>query len=96
MRTDLTFPIMEGRHHPAKTIPWELIKDHEVQAIRNHQQTLAKLALRGGLSRCEAVAVLEDRQWEPMDEIEADKRLTQLVETWSDGRGTALRRGAGL
>lgn len=46
-----------------KSIPWDLIAPHEQQAIRNHDQTLERLAERGGLAPCEAVAVLTDRPY---------------------------------
>lgn len=44
-------------------IPWALIAPHEAQAQRNHWQSLDTLASRGGLSACEALAVIEDRPW---------------------------------
>jgi hypothetical protein len=43
-------------------IPLELIEPHDEQARRNHgNQSLFRLAQRGGLSACEAVAVIEDK-----------------------------------
>lgn len=63
------FPIMmmadRGKQLPAQmnSIPWELIAPHEKQALRNHAQNLEKLAYRGGLSPCEAVAILEDKDY---------------------------------
>lgn len=60
------FPILE-RAGGKFTIPWELIAQHEEQALKNHGQTLKRLAERGGLSFCEALAVLEDRQWRKVD-----------------------------
>jgi len=45
-------------------IAWEMIAPHEATALRNHGgQSLQKLASRGGLSPCEAVAVLEDADY---------------------------------
>lgn len=40
------------------SIPWSLIAPHEGQALANHQQTLERLAERGGLSACEALLVI--------------------------------------
>ena len=61
-------------------IPWAIIAQHEKQAQRNHgDQTLRRLAERGGLSPCEAVAILEDRPWKQMDETAAIKRLAELI-----------------
>lgn len=59
------------------SIPWVAIAPHAAQAQRNHSQTLERLAERGGLSACEAVAVIEDRPWHRMTEPAA--RLKQLV-----------------
>ena len=61
------------------SIPWSLIAPHEQQAQRNHGQSLRRLAERGGLSHGEAVAVIEDREWSPMEQAEAEKRLEELV-----------------
>jgi hypothetical protein len=69
------FPIQGG---PA--IPLALIEPHDRQAQRNHDQDLATLARRGGLSPCEAVAVLEDRAWHRMDDAVALRRLNELVD----------------
>jgi hypothetical protein len=53
------FPIMGG-----PSIPWRMILPHEGQALRNHgEQSLERLASRGGLSPDEALAVLDDRSW---------------------------------
>lgn len=78
-RTTLkTFPIMQPwrvRHRALEEgliveIPWELIAFHEAQARRNHRQSLEQLAYRGGLSPCEAIAVIEDRPWRSMPDAE--------------------------
>lgn len=42
-----------------ETVPWDLLAPHEKQALRNHDQTLKRLAERGGLSPAEMVAVIE-------------------------------------
>ena len=78
------FPIIPiSREGPQWTaIPLAMIAPHEAQAWVNHGQTLARLAERGGLSACEAVAVLEDRRWFSMTPVTADARLTQLVAEW--------------
>jgi hypothetical protein len=60
-------------------LPWNVIAPHEDQALKNHGQTLARLRERGGLSACEAVAILEDREWRKMDDDEAFRRLAELV-----------------
>lgn len=59
-----------------RDVPWELLAEHEEQAIENHDQTLRQLAARGGLGPCEMVAILEDRRWHRMA-IESAIRLLQ-------------------
>lgn len=66
-------------------IPLSLIHPHELQALRNHSQTLARLAERGGLSPCEAVAVLQNRRWQPMTEGRARLTLARMVFTHVTG-----------
>lgn len=64
------------------SIPWEMIAPHEKQAMANHcGQSLERLAQRGGLGACEALAVLEDRNWAPMDDDEAYGRIEALAKT---------------
>ncbi len=86
-----TFPIMhdykwrrlrmQGLSIPEcpETIPWQLVQPHEAQAQTNHGQSLSRLAERGGLAPSEAVAVLEDRQWQPMSPIRAMYRLIEII-----------------
>lgn len=64
------FCIMGGQ-----PIPWDMIAPHERQAERNHYQSLRTLHSRGGLSPCEAVAVLEDRPWRRMADKDAADAL---------------------
>lgn len=71
------FPIL----HDAciKAIPWAAIAGHEAQAQRNHSQTLERLAGRGGLSPCEAVAVMTDAPWKRVGDAWARAKLMCLV-----------------
>ena len=55
------FPILGSK--TLKEVPWSLLAPHERQAISNHSQSLERLAQRGGLSPCEALAVIEGRSW---------------------------------
>lgn len=70
-----------------RALPWDMIEPHENQALRNHDQSLATLASRGGLSACEALAVLEDRAWRQMPLFEAYRGLDALISLH-----TALKR----
>ncbi len=45
-------------------IPWHLFNEEWAQ--RNHHQSLSELASRGGLSMCEALAIIEKRPYEHM------------------------------
>lgn len=76
------FPILGGRFYSDRVgdIPWDVIAPHEPQALRNHTQTLKRLAERGGLTPCEAVAVLEDRVWRWMSRAAAERRLRELAD----------------
>ena len=77
------FPIMrnhpKGEPQPVESIPWDLIAPHALQAYNNHGQSLERLASRGGLSACEAVAIIEDRSWRKMPADDAATRLAELV-----------------
>ena len=42
------------------SVPLALVAPHEAQAMRNHQQTVKRLAERGGLDPIEMLAVLND------------------------------------
>ena len=45
--------------------------EFEARAKRNHGQTLARLAQRGGLGWCEGAAIVQDRAWHRMDSAAA-------------------------
>lgn len=44
-------------------LPMDMFKPHEEQAQKNHQQTLEKLAKRGGLAPAEAIDILKDQKF---------------------------------
>ncbi|WP_248313168.1 hypothetical protein [Bosea sp. F3-2] len=82
------FPIMGGPN-----VPWSLIAPYEAQAQKNHYQSLKRLAERGGLSICEAMAV--------MSSVAYEKRpiAKPSVEDWLDfiaDRKTRADRRAAL
>lgn len=73
-------PIMDGvRIH---SISMAVLVPHEAQARTNHDQSLQRIAERGGLSLCEAVAILEDRPWCRMNDREAEAALIQMCREW--------------
>lgn len=53
---------------------------NEEQAQRNHYQSLDRLAQRGGLSACEALAICERRKWAAVDVEKAVKLLSMLAQ----------------
>ena len=73
---DEEFPILKSN---GVTIPWKSIAPHEKQALINHGQSLEKLASRGGLSWCEALAVLQDSKFITMPEEEAKEKVLALL-----------------
>ena len=73
---DKEFPILKSN---GETIPWESIASHKAQALINHGQSLEKLASRGGLSWCEALAVLRDSKFITMPEEEAKEKVLVLL-----------------
>lgn len=76
-----------GGHVLVVALPWALLEPHERQARHNHGQSLKGLASRGGLSHCEAVAVLEDREWRKMPLPEANAKLAAAIRALSgDGQ----------
>lgn len=62
------FPILGSR---GVTVDWQLVAEHNEQVYRNHGQTLAQLAARGGLDWCELHAVLHDKRFQKLDGNEA-------------------------
>jgi hypothetical protein len=74
------------RKFPVATTPrsdafifWEMIEPHRKQALRNHGQSLERLAERGGCCPEELCAILEDREYRKMDKVEARDRLADLT-----------------
>lgn len=99
------FPILPSHRHEKlhrelgvpRSVPWSLLAPHEAQARRNHSQSLTRLAERGGLSLCEIIAVLEDRDWHSMDEAAAFARLRERLRIENverEGRDASVEREA--
>lgn len=71
----MDFPILGTN----KTIPWNIICHHEEQALRNHGQTLKRLAERGGCDWVETLAILENRQYKKMNMDTAMVQVLKIV-----------------
>ena len=86
---DRTFPVLNHKRDnlPLASVPWESIAPHEAQAKQNHDQTLHRLAERGGLSAKEMLAVVTGRHWLQMhaiDSTQANHQLLQHLEAWKE------------
>jgi hypothetical protein len=70
------FPVLlthsERKAHPdiPRDVPWSLLAPHEAQALRNHDQTLARLAARGGLGPDEMWCVVNGKHWREAPKME--------------------------
>jgi hypothetical protein len=64
-----------------KRIPWERIAPHEAQALHNHDQTLERLAERGGLSPFEIMCAVEGHDLWPIPQ-NADVAAVPKLLAW--------------
>lgn len=71
-----------------RRIPWELIAGEscERQSQTNHQQSLERIADRGGFSACEALCVIAGVAWQPIDDVLAHRLLYSLHVSFNRGR----------
>lgn len=98
------FPIQRG-----PSVPWEVMAPHEDMAKRNHQQSLEKLAERGGLSSGEAWCVVngidpfakeEWTKWDAAWRMFAERvnlhyaELERVKEECATQRAEAIRKAA--
>jgi hypothetical protein len=54
-------PVMHGKQ--IKSIPMRILLPYEEQALRNHSQSLQRLAERGGMDACEIYGMLRGLRW---------------------------------
>ena len=69
-------PVMKGVN--IKSIPMRLLQPYEEQALRNHSQSLQRLAERGGMDSSEFLGMVSGLRWSllkvrPDDEAELIK-----------------------
>ena len=63
------FPVMlRAAIEGPRFVPWSFVAPHEANALRNHGQSLEKLATRGGLSPVEIWAIVHDARWRVFEE----------------------------
>jgi len=64
-------------------MPFAMLVPHQAQALSNHDQTLERLAQRGGLGVSEAIDILEGNRWgTSMVCIENERWLINKVRDW--------------
>ncbi|WP_062390790.1 hypothetical protein [Pseudomonas abietaniphila] len=54
-------PVMRGVN--IKQVPMQLLRPYEEQALRNHSQSLQRLAERGGMNACEILGIIRGLRW---------------------------------
>lgn len=94
------FPVLGGG---GASVDLHLVKDHGEQAKKNHYQSVARLAERGGLSWVELFAVLHNRPFKSMDTNEAmiacrglEAKYLAAIEPQPDPRDAVIARLVGL
>lgn len=75
-----TMPIQAfSRIHGADVVLWTPTAEDRAQALANHDQTLERLASRGGMSWCEMAAILEHRRHHTMLWTDAKRTVEHIV-----------------
>jgi len=83
------YPILQGQTDEAyearrkgtpypRSVPWDLVKDHESKAQSNHSQSLEHLAERGGLSPKELWCVVHDKKFYDVRDMTEAKAIEWL------------------
>jgi len=90
MITTKYMPVRDGWNHrdwtefPNLQVPWAMMEPHDIQARRNHcDQSLEVLRSRGGMSSCEALAILDGRLWVKMQQNEAHEELVRRIKAFT-------------
>lgn len=81
---DKPYPVLGSE--PKEYIPFGVLILHEEQALRNHGQTLERLAERGGLGWTEILAILEDRRYTDIEVGLAKSKVLQHIAAWEKKR----------
>ncbi len=63
-----------------ESVPWDFLAPHEAQAQANHDQTLERLAERGGLDPTEMVCILEGWSWHKAASLTLEQAIPRLNE----------------
>jgi hypothetical protein len=73
--------LMKTAHEP---IDFSVLNEYWAQ--KNHGQSLTRLAERGGLSPCEAAAIIQQRPWKSMDAAEALKIIDAAIDAQREAK----------
>lgn len=65
--------------HAPRSVPWSLLAPHEAQAKQNHDQTLERLAERGGLAVHEMLAIIEGKRWRAVASLSNEAAVEELL-----------------
>ena len=65
-KSDRLFPVLknDGRKEMLYFVPWDLVEKHNKQVMDNHDQTVERLAERGGLCIEELAAIFRDSSFD--------------------------------
>lgn len=82
-------PVMSSKY--LKSMPMDMLLPHEKQAIRNHGQTLKRLAERGGICPSEALSIMDGLHWGAVKVCdENDLLLLRRVERFNQAKEVKL------
>ncbi len=80
------FPVLMSpsswKRHPdcPRFVPWDFLAPHEAQARRNHDQSLIRLAERGGLDPVEMYWIVNGLPWGTADPKKKEAVMRDAVE----------------
>ncbi len=78
------FPVFESKGFDLREVPWGILEGHEGQALINHNQTLARLAERGGLSLVEMACILNNSTYDrKMSGVRAYEFILVHIKAWN-------------
>lgn len=67
----------------SRTVPFSMLNEEWAQ--KNHGQSLQRLAERGGLGACEAIAIIDKRRWHLISRELALEMLAQRLDQFLGG-----------
>ncbi len=74
----MEFPVHSLFRYWRHSVPWDFVEGHRKTALKNHNQTLEKLAARGGLSPMELFLLVTDRSLAAIADLDTDTAVEEL------------------